>query len=197
MPRIRMLAAGLALMAGWFAVGTSAQACDDRLAWLCKTFPGLKPDSDATAQTATAGPPQTPAAIPATGRRHFASRSRRHRVARHHLLHRSPHAVALRREHVSLDHSAQLDPQTEQKGSPAPAIARRVTRTRPIDGPGLGSPSWAAARDSEVNVRSDALEPTHRTSFDLVAEWKRAVGELTIVNVWPEATLRSFNDFPP
>jgi hypothetical protein len=197
MPRIRMLAAGLALMAGWFAAGASAQACDDRLAWLCKSFQGFKPDTNAGAQTATAGPPQTPAAIPATGRRHFASRSRRHRVARHHLLHRSPHLAALGREHVSVGHSALLDTETEQKGSPAPPSARRVTRTRPLDAPGLGSPSWVGARDSEVNVRSDALEPTHRTSFDLVAEWKRAVGELTIVNAWPEETLRSFNDFPP
>jgi len=33
--------------------------------------------------------------------------------------------------------------------------------------------------------------------FDLVAEWRRAVGEIAMMDTVPEETLKSFNAFPP
>jgi hypothetical protein len=76
----------------------------------------------------------------------------------------------------------------------ASAADQDSTDEGPQDAIGALVPAWVATPNDGL---SEALAASPARGFDLVAEWNRAVGEISAVGAVPIETLKAFNDFPP
>jgi hypothetical protein len=192
----RMLGVGLVIFSGpAFAVVASAQACDVRVA-PCNASPALANYNNATAQKQVAHPLPAVVARSGTGRRHLAFRSPRQQIAAHRFPDKkSPPVLARGAERAPHPRGDTSGLQPEQGASVAAVgIVKRLEHERWVEA--ITFPPTLLTPEKDANVRSEALESSYGR-FDLVAEWKRSVSELAMVNVWPEWMLTTFGEFPP
>jgi hypothetical protein len=170
MRRARMLAAGLTLIVGCAAVNETAERYSCRFPWICEGPASAAAVNSQARPAATQSEPRSHAR-----RRHIAWH---HRAARHAGRHGSGHAPQFA---ARMDAALAGDEVPAEEAVPAETIRALV-------------PAWVAAPDDSL---STVLATSPSRGFNLVAEWKRAVGEISVVGAVPTETLKSFNDFPP
>lgn len=177
MKHLRELAAGLTLV---LAVGlTLAIGCST---WMWGGAAWASLFDSRTSGKASAGPfSGLSAGKSNTGRRHAAAAHHRaHRHSHHLARHHSRHAYGFAGHLRGLEVASASDQEMADDGSQE-AIGALV-------------PAWVATPNDGL---SEALAASPARGFDLVAEWNRAVGEISAVGAVPTETLRAFNDFPP
>jgi hypothetical protein len=191
----RMLGVGLMIFSGpALAVIASEQACDVRVA-PCNASPALVNHNNAIVQKQLAHPLPAAVARSGTGRRHLTVRSPRQQIAPNRFPDKkSPPVLARGAERAPHPRGDRSGLQPEQRTFvPAVGYVKRLEYERSV---ARNVPLTLLTAESDATVRSEALESSYRT-FDLVAEWKRSVSELAMVNVWPERMLMTFDEFPP
>lgn len=167
MIRLRVLAAGLTLVAG-------------TAAWICGGAAWAALFDLPIANSASARPAPTPNAAKSTPVHRHAAVHREHRHSRHVARHQSHHAVRFAAHLHGYQPPAASDQESAGEGSEE-IIGALV-------------PEWVATPRDGISA---ALAATPGHGFDLVEEFNRAVGEISAVGTVPTETLKSFNDFPP
>lgn len=181
MLRLRILAAGLTLIVGSSAVNETVGGCGYRFPWICEGPAWAAPSEPAGSQAQ--GRPLTLLATPKANAGHWHS-------ARHRRAHRPGRHVA----RLGTRHAPGFARRVGGALAPVAFDQEPMAETPPSETIGALVPAWVATPSDGLSAAL-AGSPSH--DFDLVAEWNRAVGEISVVGAVPTETLKSFNDFPP
>jgi len=199
--RIGILAAGLTLLVASWAADASAKSC--LIPLFCDAFGSS--GHAAAPQVAPSGRMRHPlqlatAARSNAGHRHAGRAHTHHRTARHQppredalrfTREDTPRVLAEENENVVAQHPLRHAPRfaAEPHDRPGATDARKAETVAAI----VPLLDWADHDDRVAAV----MAASQAMRFDLVAEWRRAVGEIAMMDTVPEETLKSFNAFPP